>query len=330
MSSSQEDKGESFYVTISASARDPRDPTRIIHAISVSQPVQSWSVVREYNDFISVSNALEPIISGLPTFPTLDGVPMSAGTDGIIRVRNALQEWLISVLLFPGARESPAIRWFMTQGANQMPVQFEGVSWLSFENPPRGGAGNSRKNSHSNNQRSSRNDNLDEMEMDDMFDNGGSFDEDEHGDLSDEDEEVLPYSQRYPPPDEAVTQEDVNLLEDGFGEVEMVEDVGSLAQSLGASHLGRSLQLQKQIEKANPANHVEPPSQQQQGITLGGSSGNKGGDAAGGGIGGAMQNGSGIVGLGDSFNHKPHVSAPRLDSFKMIKVIGKGSFGESV
>jgi len=273
---------------------------------------------------MAVSNALKPIIDGLPSFPIVSGVPLSAGIDGVIRVRNVLQEWLIAVLLFPGARESPAIRQFMTYGANQMPVQFEGVSWLSFENPPRGG-GSSRKSSHA---RSARNDNLDEMEMDDMFD-GGSYDsEDDHGDLSDEDEEVLPYSQRYPPPDEAVTQEDVDLLEDGFGEVEMVEDVGSLAQSLGASHLGRSLPLQQQMERANPANQAARISQQQ-GITVGGVGTNVGGDAAAGGIGTAVkQDIDRIPGLGDSFNHKPPISAARLDSFKMIKVIGKGSFGK--
>jgi hypothetical protein len=42
-----------------------------------------------------------------------------------------------------------------------------------------------------------------------------------------------------------------------------------------------------------------------------------------GGIGGAMAQAASST----HFNHKPPVSAPRLDSFKMIKVIGKGSFG---
>ena len=32
------------------------------------------------------------------------------------------------------------------------------------------------------------------------------------------------------------------------GEVEMIDDIGSLAQSLGASHLGRSLQLQAEMK----------------------------------------------------------------------------------
>jgi hypothetical protein len=38
---------------------------------------------------------------------------------------------------------------------------------------------------------------------------------------------------------------------------------------------------------------------------------------------------TGLVGLVDSFSFNPKPqSAPRLDSFKMIKVIGKGSFGK--
>ncbi len=36
-----------------------------------------------------------------------------------------------------------------------------------------------------------------------------------------------------------------------------------------------------------------------------------------------------VEGLGDSFHRTVPVSAPRLDSFRMIKVVGKGSFGKS-
>ena len=45
-----------------------------------------------------------------------------------------------------------------------------------------------------------------------------------------------------------------------------------------------------------------------------------------GGIGSAMENAS--QGLGGSFNQTRPESPPRLDAFKMIKVIGKGSFGK--
>jgi hypothetical protein len=54
----------------------------------------------------------------------------------------------------------------------------------------------------------------------------------------------------------------------------------------------------------------------------------------GGGIGNAVENSMiqqkepTVEGLSDSFYQKSPVSAPRLDSFKLIKVVGKGSFGE--
>ena len=37
-----------------------------------------------------------------------------------------------------------------------------------------------------------------------------------------------------------------------------------------------------------------------------------------------------VQGLGDSFHRTAPISAPRLDSFNMLKVIGKGSFGQSI
>ena len=51
-----------------------------------------------------------------------------------------------------------------------------------------------------------------------------------------------------------------------------------------------------------------------------------------GGIGNSLEQAAGadskVEGLSDSFFQKKPVSAPKLDSFKMIKVVGKGSFGE--
>lgn len=362
---------ESFYVTISASGRDPQDPSRIIHAISVSQPVQSWTVVREYNDFVDVGNKLLLVNPGLPLCPTIAPLVSSDNTtnnpsDQIVHVRNVLQEWLISVLLFPGARESPALRNFMTFGANQIPQRFEGTIWLHFTNNNNNNTNNSptkQQQGRSSNtttntstpvavsparviitgtspsaatrstatqqQQQHRNTSLDEMEMDFMFDTGGSLgdEEDDEDVASDYDDELIPYAQRYPPPDEVVTQEDVDLME-SLGEIEMVEDVGSLAQSLGASHLGRSLQLQAQMTRQHNNNSISTTT------TTTGGGGITVGSAAvptnysAGGIANAMQKSGGIPGLGDSFYQQRPVSAPRLDSFKMIKVIGKGSFGK--
>jgi RAC serine/threonine-protein kinase len=143
------------------------------------------------------------------------------------------------------------------------------------------------------------------------------------------------------------------------GEVEMVEDVGSLAQSLGASHLGRSLQLQAEVAtRVNHAQHHPLQHQQQQqqyhrpmpGLSHHGNAlslqpsntsttskstmvSTMAAQTAsttahpGGGIASAMEQ-QAIEGLADGFHPKAPQSAPRLDSFKMIKVIGVGSFGK--
>ena len=68
--------------------------------------------------------------------------------------------------------------------------------------------------------------------------------------------------------------------------------------------------------------HVHKP---QQGLNIGGSGVHP---APVGGIGGAMAQAASNNNA--PFNHKPPVSAPKLDSFKMIKVIGKGSFGKLI
>ena len=431
-------------MTISASGRDPRDPTRIIHAISISQPVTSWTVVREYDDFVQVGNKISMVNPSLPPCPSLlpDRTSVAGGStvttndpDEIVHVRNVLQEWLITVLLFPGARESPALRHFMTFGANQIPPQLEGTIWLHFttannntvtkgvKNSPTATTSSSmstiaarststinctpsntsvRSNSSSSSgatpataaatvrttyaevvaattvsasispcaaavtasspssttpslrqqqKQQQQTHNMttldDEMEMDFMFDTGGSGgDEEDDDDDSDYgDDELIPYAQRYPPPDEVVTQEDVELME-SLEEIEMIEDVGSLAQSLGASHLGRSLQLQAQITRQNHHQQqpylaaAAPPTMTLTGITLGGAATTTTttrpvvatpAQGVGGGIESAIMKNvdtGGIHGLGDSFYQQKPISAPRLDSFKMIKVIGKGSFGK--
>jgi hypothetical protein len=114
----------------------------------------------------------------------------------------------------------------------------------------------------------------------------------------------------------------------------MVDDMGSLALSLGASHLGRSIQRQAEIAKLNHARHLPPPADDHQ--FLGVQLGVPAPQPKSGGVGGlsnvmemAKQQNK-VQGLGDSFFQKRPVSAPKLDSFKIVKVIGKGSFGKFV
>jgi hypothetical protein len=307
-----------------------------VYAVFVSQPVQSWTVLRSHHDFLAVGDALSQLLTGLPPCPSLED---SAGTDlaAVVKARNELQQWLSAILMYPGARESPAVRNFLTFGANTIPPQYDGVAWTQFNTvhspaPPAhaagGGLSASPTSLHSG--YSASENAVADMEMDDMFlaDDEGVLSQEDTDYLLDED--FIPAaSVRYKPTDETITDEDMDIMQLA-GEVEMVDDIGSLAQSLGASHLGRSLQLQSQIKPKVPGMAVNKPVQV---LNVGGTSIQPPqGTPQSGGIGSAMEHAktSGLAGLGDSFsfNQKPLQSAPRLDSFKMIKVIGKGSFGK--
>ena len=288
-------------------------PTKqgLVCAVTVRQPVQSWTVIRSHEEFVALGRALSSILP--PTLAPCPAVAVVAENDmsTLVKTRNDLQQWLTDVLLHPDTRESPDFRNFLTYGANLIPPQYHSVSWSQFGSilpPPRPAAVNPA---------------LDDMDMhmDDLFGAG-----DDGSDDNDEDEDYVPSaSVRYKPTDEAVTDEDEMEIMDLAGEIEMIEDVGSLAQSLGASHLGRSLQLQAEMKRPQAVNAVGPV----QGLQIGGGASNQGQQA--GGIGNAMAR-AGTQALetntNTAFNAKPMQSAPRLDSFKLIKVIGKGSFGK--
>lgn len=351
---------EGFSVALGASARvNLQDHTtgetspHIIHAVSVTQPVQSWMVLRDHVDFLAMDVALGGSVSGLPSLaavPITDDVTQGSQreVDMIVHARNSAQEWLTSVLMFPAVRESPLMRQFLSYGANIVPPQFEGLMWINFTpsgEPIRTGANSSAGSALTSlaTTAAAARPNLDEMEMDDMFaldDEHGNREDDDGSSLDSEDE--AEYLQgRYAPTEEPLTQSEIMEIQQDYKQVEMVEDVGSLAQSLGASHLGRSLHLQEQMRAQ--AKHTTA-STHHGGINTMTSSGNPvmGGNTStssiGRGIGEAMAKaGSGapslqtqahVDGLGDSFHRTVPISAPRLDSFKIIKVIGKGSFGK--
>lgn len=287
----------------------------LVYAVAVSQPVQSWTVLRSHEDFRAVADALSAILSGLPACPLATDLGENPAQASVVKARNELQHWLSAILMYPGARESPAVRNFLTYGANTIPPQYEGVAWTQFStvlSPVQA---------------------LDDMQMDDMFEDNNDDGAPSQEDHYDYDEDVpAAASIRYKPTDEAVTdQDEMDLM---AGEVEMIDDIGigSLAQSMGASHLGRSLQLQAQLKHMGPPGtgalvaKVAPV----QGLNVGGAGTQQQlGKQSSGGLGSAMEEAksSGLATDSTSFNHTPLQSAPRLDSFKMIKVIGKGSFG---
>lgn len=343
---------------------------RFLHVLYVSQESQNpWIVIRKHSDFATFANSLESLnIQNLPPFPSLSSNDSSLSNLATIS-RNALQEWFDVIVQksFSGSTAtmaSPLLQQFLCFGANlYSPQQVEGVHWISFTNQGlfEGNQNNNTSNNTSSNNTNSgsttrgssdstvRNPSIDEMDMDDMFDTSHYEHQDEDdesiGDDSEDERAIKEYSAaaRYQPFEEPISKEDAMEIQQQAEEAEMVEDVGSLAQSLGASHLGRSLQLQAEIQavkRKKKSDDKDTGDQKQQGglYTTGekrrtierGSAGSSGG------IGGAVEQAdaetpdrkSKVQGLGDSFYQNPLVSAPRLDSFKMIKVIGKGSFGK--
>mmetsp|Transcript_11615 Transcript_11615/g.23953 ORF Transcript_11615/g.23953 Transcript_11615/m.23953 type:complete len:658 (+) Transcript_11615:124-2097(+) len=318
-----------FSVVIAASA--PVAEAGLVHAVTVIQPAQTWTVIRGQDDFIDVAQNLSSQIMDLPALPEAAKQYQSsnaAATDllPIVTARTHLQHWLETVLMYPGARDSPAIRNFLTYAPNMIPPQYENVSWTIFTadgqvaTPAPAAQGNQPESNHYDDG------NLDDMVMDEMFetnDDVGPIQEDDDDD-SDVDDEYRA-SVRYKACEEDITAEDeMDLAHVVAGEVEMVDDVGSLAQSLGASHLGRSLMLQEQ----SIGNNRSIGRQQQQGIPQAGLQlGNPLSGVSGGGIGSAMKHATSQQ-IGSSFHQVKPDSPPRLDAFKMIKVIGKGSFGK--
>mmetsp|Transcript_32028 Transcript_32028/g.47630 ORF Transcript_32028/g.47630 Transcript_32028/m.47630 type:complete len:704 (-) Transcript_32028:565-2676(-) len=336
-----------FSVMIVASG-----PTRtggMVHAVAVTQPVQCWTVLRSHDDFVAVGEALAQSISGLPACPTTTHATNNNNSNAnsnaptvasVASSRNDMQDWLANILMHPGVRDSPAIRNFLTFAANMVPPQFEQVSWVNFDASGRvmptatastttlstGASSTTSGGAAPTNGSAS---NLDDMMMDDMFFGGDDVEDEGDDEDVETDTDVEDYvgaSVRYAATDEPITQEDeMEIMGD---EVEMVEDVGSLAQSMGLSHLGRSLQLQAELG-VTPKTPPPPTSNILGGVRLGAAPPTRPG---GGGVGSVIaprRPGEVVVsGLGDSFHPTKPVSAPRLDSFKMIKVVGKGSFGK--
>lgn len=343
--------GSEFTVMIIASG--PLRNGGMVHAVAVTQPVQSWTVLRSHDDFYAVSDVLAQLLPAVPACPVIADYEPDSGNEAIavsvVNARNELQKWLTAVLTHPGSTETLAVRNFLTYNANQMLPQFEGVAWTSFDaegavvSPPEGAAETQQQQQDSQRQPDpNRNGtdgvnygagNFDDMDMEEMFQDDGDEVEHPHDDDEDDYEYIRP-SERYKPTDEAITEEDEMDMIEFANEVEMVEDIGSLAQSLGASHLGQSLLLQREIATRDGAKTEESQREQvsQEGLNVGGSSHMSGDAAAGiGGIRSAMESATSAADNlpAEGFRSRPPESAPRLDSFKMIKVIGKGSFGTS-
>ena len=316
-------------MVIAASA--PVVDAGLVHAVTIIQPAQTWTVIRGQDNFFALAEALSSQFTDLPPLPDVvkQFQPGSDPNDllPIVTARTHLQHWLETILMYQDARETEVVSQFLTYAANTIPPQYESVSWTIFTAD---GQVASPQQQQGNPQQTADNcyddGNLDDMVMDEMFETGDNDDDEpvQHDDTDDEDEYRA--SIRYKACEDSITEEDkMDLAHVIAGEVEMIDDVGSLAQSLGASHLGRSIMLQEEAmgsdfegEQAHQQNQDIPQTGLQLGSALSG--------ASGGGIGSVMKHAP--QGLGGSFKQTKPESPPRLDAFKMIKVIGKGSFGE--
>lgn len=276
----------------------------VVYAIAVSQNVQSWMVLRSHDDFLAVGQALSLGLQGLPQCPPLNNADMTQS-------RNELQHWLSSILMYPSVIGSPAVSQFLYVGANTTPPQYENVAWTQFPVAP--------VPSTSAPSASIANAATGDLTMDDVF--GADEAPSEHENYEDHDDDFIPSAaERYKPTNEPITGEDEEDMMQLAGSVEMIDDVGSLAQSLGASHLGRSLMLQQELGLSTKPKTAL----QSQGLTLGGVSEHRGS--------GGLRNelAQAPTGPSDGFHQKAPTSPPRLDSFKLHRVIGKGSFGKSI
>jgi PX domain len=301
----------------------------VAHVVSVSAEASTWTVLRRYEDFHSLS---ENVCRSLPTMQPCPSQRFVLGrnTEQIVDVRNELNEWLKLILRDPCARESLNIHNFVKAGANIIQPEFENVSWIFFSTDYTSAAQSDQPECK---QTSNK---IDDLEMDDMFTDDDDDDDDDNASCVESDDDqgcernILPKSQ-FPvtPINRKETQETITYEDelDLVADAEFVEDLVSLAQSMGASNLGRSLQLQAEMGKQNndngslnytvgvtlskiaPRNKGENPGALAQVLKI-------------------AEMEERLVGIGDSFHQIMPISPPKLDSFQMVKVIGKGSFGK--
>lgn len=291
----------------------------LVYAIFVSQPVQSWTVVRHHDEFVAVSQAAT---MADPTLPPCPAASSQGAAAAVVSTAQRVQTWMTAMVRSAAARETWQVREFFTHAANTLPAAYEGVPWTHFATGPLATAHTAFRVTtprHPHHDEADGTAAAADFDMDDMFAPGGHVGDELAGEEDDYnyDDDDDPYPRacdRYKPTDETLSSEDeMEIL--NMDEVEMIEDLGSLAQSLGASHLGRSLQLQAEMTRPTATQNS-----QQHGVHVGGAPS----AAPAGGLGSAM-----MMATQQPVEEPPAPSIqPRLDSFRMIKAIGKGSFGE--
>ena len=275
--------------------------------IYVAHSQQQWHVYRRLEDYIQLGRALGD--HHIPPCPGL--VADLSTTEGLTEQQRALQHWLITVLTNPQARSCKVTEDFLLAEYNQVPPDFHSYNWVQFSVDPQ------QPPAPQQNQDNSSADDVDTMDMEDMYVDNNDYAGNAGAAVQDEDVDLdAPPVGRYQPIDEQIADEDEAEFNRLAGEVERVDDIGSLAQSLGASYLGRSLQLQAEVGPPRP----DPQNRPQQGLNVGAAVGRP---PTGGGL-AQMVADADVQGV----SRESRASVPKgLNAFSLIRVIGKGSFG---
>lgn len=292
--------------------RDPGLSPYPVFVISVNQPEQSWTCYRRYSSFKSLGEHLATAIgglSGMPVCPQVSdevlfggNISSKAWAAQLEKARGLLQIWLHQTLVYPGVKESQVLRNFLCANANMPPAKLE-ITWSNSYCPS-----------------------LDEMEMDELFDRHL---EEKEGDGSgigndiDSDNDDLDRSGAR----HAVSDDEFDPV---FGNMDNDDSEGGpSSHRMAVSHskndyYDATLDMPSEDDIASSVpveitfNSIQPSGGYDYAMQGGGQYG--------------YNRPSGLMGaLGAQSDNTQQPKAPAkvgLDSFKIIKVIGKGSFGK--
>eukprot|EP00611_Tribonema_gayanum_P030048 TRINITY_DN822_c0_g1_i1.p1 TRINITY_DN822_c0_g1~~TRINITY_DN822_c0_g1_i1.p1 ORF type:complete len:695 (-),score=249.47 TRINITY_DN822_c0_g1_i1:1021-3105(-) len=117
--------------------RDPQYAPYPVFIMSVQQPMQTWTCYRRYSSFRSLAEHLgitRPGSAPLPQCPLLSEEALLASAEQLQKGGGALLQWLHQVLQQPGVKESQAMTNFLCANANLAPPRLE-VTWARNYSP---------------------------------------------------------------------------------------------------------------------------------------------------------------------------------------------------
>jgi hypothetical protein len=316
----------------------------IIYALSIAQPVQAWVVYRNHDEFISLAATLFDMGFQAPNIlKTLQNEDIALNVSSSL---NELQSWLDQVLRHPQITKCEHLNRFLCDGANQPHPLFNSIEWVCshIETPNSQSVLQLLPPSEMMCYDMSDSDDTDDSGENEVNDNGpplnNDYDEDHH-------------CQRYQPTEEELTENDVIEFNSICKDVEMVESIEKLGRSLGDPHLSTSLKQRAKMSSDSNRSGVIPPNHLDHSLILckEHSGCTEYADPSttdpslysrmsvlippkGQGIGEALRKEVKYSNVTSKNLHHSSISPyekkhteVQLDNFKLIKVLGKGSFG---